>query len=237
MHDDPGASQASPRKRARAGPLEIAAMTDNRSDEKEQVDLLEVKKLQDLISAAAWLDKDQRAYLVERWLHQIRWWNQRSWEARRYYFRLRSVVVIGAVLSPFLVSVHLADEFDPWLRFAGAIVSLAVAICAGLEALYGWGGIWLEKRRAAELLKVEGWLFLHRAGAYKQLEAPAAFNGFVTNVESQIASEVGEYVTVAEKARNVQASVTPTQAASATSGSAGDRSTTEKGRASDSSGG
>jgi hypothetical protein len=209
-------------------------MTDNRPDEKEQVDLIEVKKLKDLIAAAAWLDKDQRAYLMERWLHQVRWWNQRSWEARRYYFGLRSVVVVGAVLSPFLVSVHLSDGVDPWLRFAGAIVSLAVAICAGLEALYGWGGIWLEKRRAAELLKVEGWLFLHRAGSYRQLEAPAAFNGFVTNVESQIASEVGEYVTVAEKARNAQPALTPPPAASATLGSAGDRSATEKGRASDS---
>jgi hypothetical protein len=176
-------------------------MPSTHTDESTEVRLLEVEKLEKLIAAASWLDGDQRRYLLERWLHQIRWWNQRAWEARRYYFRLRAVVVIGAVLSPFLVSVHLSGEADPWLRLAGALISLAVAICAGLEALYGWGSIWLEKRRAAELLKVEGWLFLHRAASYEEGEGSQAFHNFVTKVESQIASEVGEYVTVAQQAR------------------------------------
>ena len=177
-------------------------MPGTHSDESTEVRLLEVEKLEKLIATASWLEGDQRRYLLERWLHQIRWWNQRSWEARAYYFRLRAVVVIGAVMSPFLVSVHVSEAADTWLRLAGALISLAVAICAGLEALYGWGSIWLEKRRAAELLKVEGWLFLHRAGSYLKGEGPGAFHDFVAKVESQIASEVGEYVTVAQKARD-----------------------------------
>ena len=189
-------------------------MSSTHSDESTEVRLLEVERLEKLIAESSGLHADQRRYLLERWLHQIRWWNQRAWEARRYYFGLRAVVVIGAVLSPFLVSVHISGEADPWLRLAGALISLAVAICAGLEALYGWGGIWLEKRRAAELLKVEGWLFLHRAASYEEGEGPRAFQNFVTKVESQIASEVGEYVTVAQQARRSEPVVSTTVTAS-----------------------
>lgn len=183
-------------------------MAQNQKDSTE-VQLLEVERLEKLIAAASELAEDQRSYLLERWLHQIRWWNKRAWEARTNYFRLRWVVVLGAVLVPFLVSVHVVAEVDHWLRLAGAIVSLLVAGCAGLEALYGWGNIWLEKRRAAELLKVEGWLFLHGAGSYKEGDRAGSFPKFVTEVESQIAAEVGEYVTVAQKAQENQRTGSP----------------------------
>src|SRR5262245_29335947 len=119
-----------------------------------EVQLLEVEKLEDLIKTASGSAKDRHPYLLDRWLHQIRWWNQRAWEARARYFRSRSVIVVGGVLVPFLTTTHIHDQVDPWLRLLGAGVSVLVAICAGLEALYGWGGIWLEKRRSAELLKV-----------------------------------------------------------------------------------
>jgi hypothetical protein len=87
------------------------------------------------------------------------------------------------------------------MRRAAAVVSLLVAACAALEALYSWGAIWLEKRRAAELLKVEGWLLLHRGGRYKGQTEADAFPEFVTEVESKIAAEVGEYVAVAQSAQ------------------------------------
>jgi hypothetical protein len=82
-----------------------------------------------------------------------------------------------------------------------AAVSLVVAASAGLEALYGWGDIWLEKRKAAELLKVEGWLFVHKAGKYKAMNAKDRFPSFVNAVEAQIAAEVGEYVLRAQSAQ------------------------------------
>jgi Protein of unknown function (DUF4231) len=129
-----------------------------------ELKLVDVAQLEALIDGASSLSPAQKKYLRERWLHQIRWWDGRSWDARSYYFRLRVIIVLGGVLLPILTTVSFNAGLDPWLRRGAAAVSLLVAAGAGLEALYGWGSIWLEKRRAAELLKVEGWLFLHGGG-------------------------------------------------------------------------
>jgi hypothetical protein len=170
-------------------------------NETDGLKLVDVAQLQALVDGAAHLDPTQKEYLRKRWLHQVRWWDRRAWEARQRYFSFRVIIVLGGILVPFLTITSLGAQLDPLLRLAAAVVSLLVAACAGLEALYGWGGIWLEKRRAAELLKVEGWLFLHGAGVYKGRPAAEAFPDFVTEVESQIAAEVGEYVAVAQSAR------------------------------------
>jgi len=95
-----------------------------------------------------------------------------------------------------------SPEVEPWVRRAAALVSLLTAGAAGIEALYGWGGIWIEKRRAAELLKVEGWSFLHGGGPYRGRPVNDGFPDFVTQVESQIAAEVGEYVAAAGPRRS-----------------------------------
>jgi hypothetical protein len=170
----------------------------------EKVVLVDPDQLRALIAAAG-LSQPQQAYLEQRWLHQVRWWDQRAWSARRSYFGTRLAVVIGGVLLPFLTVGAVRADIDPWLRQAAAVVSLLVAACAAVEALYGWGGTWLEKRNAAEMLKVEGWLFLHGGGAYRGRTPGDAFPDFVTAVEDQIAREVGRYVENAARAQAQQA--------------------------------
>jgi len=66
-----------------------------------------------------------------------------------------------------------------------------------------YGEVWREKRRAAELLKVEGWQYLQRCGKYLQVDVPKdkpeeyyrmAFPLFAAEVENMIAKEVSEYL-------------------------------------------
>jgi Protein of unknown function (DUF4231) len=86
---------------------------------------------------------------------------------------LRSAVVIGSALIPALVGLRELRQFEnaPWtFSVASILVSLVVAICAGLESLFGWGDIWREKRMAAELIKSEGFNFLQLAGGYAQFK-------------------------------------------------------------------
>jgi len=169
--------------------------------QRDKLKLVDVAQLEALIDEAG-LDEKQKVYLRRRWLHQIRWWDERAWEARRKYFRFRVIIVLGGIIVPFLTTGSPDGWLDDrWMRRVAALVSLLVAACAALEALYGWGAIWLDKRRAAELLKVEGWLLLHRGGRYKAQTEPDTFPEFVTEVESQIAEEVGEYIAVAARAQ------------------------------------
>jgi hypothetical protein len=57
--------------------------------------------------------------------------------------------------------------------------------------------IWREKRRAAELLKVEGWQFFALCGKYKDDGIyEKAVPRFAAEVETMIAKEAGEYLAV-----------------------------------------
>ena len=78
-----------------------------------------------------------------------------------------------------------------------AVVGAIVAGCAAWEGVANYGEIWREKRRSSELLKVEGWQFLHLCGKYETDKCHStAFPRFVSEVESMIAREVGEYLGV-----------------------------------------
>jgi uncharacterized protein DUF4231 len=139
------------------------------------------------------LDLAQVEFLKGRWLHQVQYWDQRSRTARWKYFSLRAVTVIGSVSIPVLTTVTTQAGISPVIA---SIVASVVAASATWEGVASYGQIWLEKRRAAELLKVEGWLFFQLADKYAGLTYKAAFPPFAAEVERLIAKEVGEYVGV-----------------------------------------
>jgi Protein of unknown function (DUF4231) len=158
-------------------------------------------------------DKASKEYLIRRWMPMVMWWHCRSVTARRLYFGLRRVVVFGGVLIPVLSVVQTPagrnllgyPELAASMPLAIAVVSMLVAGCAAWEGVANYGEVWREKRRAAELLKVEGWQFLALAGKYEPKppstkDHATAFPKFAAGVEELIAREVGEYLVLfAEK--------------------------------------
>ena len=79
--------------------------------------------------------------------------------------------------------------------FASIVVSLLIAVSAGLESLFGWGDIWREKRMAVELIKSEGFSFLQLAGGYAQFKThQEAYKLFAQAVEDLIRHEIKDYI-------------------------------------------
>jgi len=142
------------------------------------------------------LTPHQVEFLKARWLHQLIYWDQRSRHARHIYFALRAVTVLGGVTIPVLTSLSLVNPPRASTSLAAAIIGALVAAAAAWEGVANYGQVWLEKRRAAELLKVEGWLYFQQADRYADLDSGAAFPRFAAEVERLIAKEVGEYVGV-----------------------------------------
>ena len=158
------------------------------------VPLVDVQKI---VAAIDQVGKDleprQIEFIKSRWLHQVEYWDQRSRNASWKYFGLRSVMVLGGVSIPVLLSV--GPEFlGGRAPLVASVVSALVAAAAAWEGFANYGHTWLTKRRAAELLKCEGWLFLWRADKYAGQTFQAAAPIFAAEVERQIAKEVGEYV-------------------------------------------
>jgi len=110
--------------------------------------LVDLEQLKTLMTGVNLNDANLNEYINARWLKYVEWWDWRSRQAKRSYQALRSAVVVGSALIPALVGLRELKQFGEYawiLAVASIIVSLVVAICAGLESVFGFGDIWREK--------------------------------------------------------------------------------------------
>jgi hypothetical protein len=159
--------------------------------------LVDLEELKALMTGVELNDVKLNAYINARWLRYVEWWDARSRSAKTKYQWMRGAVVIAGALIPAFVGLReLIEPAHAWLFAVASIVaSLVVAICAGLESLFGFGDIWREKRMAAELIKSEGFSFLQLAGGYAQFEShQQAYKLFAQNVEDLIRHEIKDYI-------------------------------------------
>jgi hypothetical protein len=144
------------------------------------------------------LDDKKKACIAARWLLYVRWWDMRAAKAKRPFRGMQIGVVCGSASIPALVALRemqATASYAMWLAIATVAVSLIVAICSGLENLFGWGAVWREKRGAAELIKSEGFSFYSLSGEYAEFKThEEGYKRFMENVESQIRAEIKDYV-------------------------------------------
>lgn len=165
--------------------------TSKREDKERLVDPDELRHIIDGIKDL----EPYKDFLKGRWLKMVMWWHNRSVEARKKYFWLRRVVIVGSVLIPVLSALNMNAMFAFYGPISIAVVGAIVAGCVAWEGVANYGETWREKRRAAELLKVEGWQFFQLCGNYQ--DSPGhkdAFPRFAAAVENMIAKEVGQYL-------------------------------------------
>lgn len=147
---------------------------------------------------AADLDDRQREFLKLRWLEQLAWMEAKAGKAQWFYYRLRVITIVGAVLVPALVALN---SLHGWpgnaAQIATWIVSLVVAVSAAVEGFFQFGQRWRNYRSTAERLKTEGWLFLQAAGLYAAVDGSRAdsYRTFASRVEELIQKDVTGYIT------------------------------------------
>ena len=161
--------------------------------------LVDRERLETLIDSLELGDPKRNEYLKARWLNYVLWWDYRSNDARRKYFFLRVAVVIAGALVPALVGLRELNQSGSlsWVfAVLSIIVSLVVAICAGIESLFGYGDIWREKRAAAEMIKIEGFCFFQLTGDYARADNQHAdlYPTFAARVEDMIEHEIKDYI-------------------------------------------
>ena len=162
--------------------------------------LVDLEELKTLMTGVQLDDPNFNAYINARWLKYVEWWDCRSRSAKWKYQWMRGLVVVAGALIPALVGLReLVEPSHAWIfAVASIIASLVVAICAGLESLFGFGDIWREKRMAAEIIKSEGFSFLQLAGVYAEFSSHgAAYKLFAENVEDLIRHEIKDYFVAA----------------------------------------
>jgi hypothetical protein len=113
---------------------------------KKAIPLVDIEALKAEINKLQDLDDEQKRSLENRWLHMLRYWDQRSRKSRRKYFAHRTIVLIGGVLIPALVSLQtsslVADKYKGLIQFAAIVTGLLIAIAAGVEEIFHYGEIY-----------------------------------------------------------------------------------------------
>ncbi len=127
-------------------------------------------------------------YLDERYLPEVRWYDDRARKNRAWYVPLQWVVILLSVGAPIMVAIGVS-----WARWAGISMSAGVAVLtAGLKT-FRFDENWLNFRTTCETLKKEQYLHGARAGQYRSAADPEAL--FVERVESLISCEHTAWVT------------------------------------------
>ena len=147
------------------------------------------------------MEEDKKEWMRDRWLDQVLWFDKKAAQANRRHNILRIVAITGGVLVPGLISI---DSGASWLgsraRPTAFVISLLVAAAVGLDGFFHFGERWRHFRRTAELLKVEGWLFIEGGGRYKAHQHRSDFHDrffplFATKVEELVRRDVEVYLT------------------------------------------
>jgi hypothetical protein len=146
------------------------------------------------------LHEDKKEWMKDRWLEQVRWFDRKAVAASKRHYALRVLAIVGGVLIPPLVSVQsLNHHWKAWAGGAAFAISLVVAGSVGLDELFRWGDRWRHYRRTAELLKIEGWLFIEGAWRYKAHQQRHDFHErffslFASKVEDLVRHDVEVYL-------------------------------------------
>jgi len=141
------------------------------------------------------LPKTEEEYLKTRVLDQINWYDKKSAHNKKWFLTFKISEIVFALFIPFL-SGYINSSGSP-LKVVVGILGVIVAAIAGLITLIKFQENWLEYRTVAESLKLEKFLFLSKAGPYKDTSDP--FPLFVERFESLISTSTKKWVNYISK--------------------------------------
>ncbi len=151
----------------------------------------------------------QKHFLRSRWLDQVIWIESTADRNRVGYYGFRLTAIIGGVIVPALVSLNVSSELgSAVVHWATVGLSLLVAISVAVEEFFHFGERWRHYRRAAELLKSEGWQFFQKSGRYQAYERhEQAYPLFAAQVEVIAQQEVEVYITDVVREKQPQSEI------------------------------
>jgi hypothetical protein len=141
------------------------------------------------------LTPQQKQLLKASWIDQLEWMGRAAVRAQRRYYRLRIVMVIGAVVVPALVGLNVRGGIANALLWVTFALGLVLGSATAIDQFFDFGERWRHYRRTSERLKAEGWLFLELAGDYEG--APnhcAVFARFARRVEDLLREDVDSFI-------------------------------------------
>jgi Protein of unknown function (DUF4231) len=128
-------------------------------------------------------------YFEQRLTDQINWYDKKSGHYKKLFMRFKVTEIVLALLIPLLTG-YITTEMVGLKVFVG-LLGVIVAVAASLLTLYKFQENWIEYRTVSEQLKYEKYLYLAKAGIYKEKRA---FADFVERIEGILSAENAKWV-------------------------------------------
>ncbi len=128
---------------------------------------------------------------LDRLEDQLKWYSGKSAWNKQWFYRLKVAEIIAAALIPFF-----AAYTD--LAFLTGLLGVIIVVLEGLQGLYQFHDNWTSYRSTSEALKHEKYLYMAKAGPYKDAADPDAL--LAERVEATVSREHAKWVGVQEKA-------------------------------------
>lgn len=138
----------------------------------------------------------EKEYITSRVDEQIKWYDEKSKKAQRYYKKLTYVILISSAIIPLATNL-LANSI--WTKLFISILGISTTLSQGIINLNDYNQNWIEYRTVCETLKKEKYMYLTQAGVYSDNEE--SFKFFAERVESIISQENVNWANIKKKER------------------------------------
>jgi hypothetical protein len=139
------------------------------------------------------MDKVNPAF--ERLEDQLSWYDTKSMENQKWYKRLKVAEIIAAAIIPFVAGLS-------GLGILTGFLGVLIVIFIGIQSLNQYHDNWISYRSTAEQLKHEKYLWLSKAGPYRDAKDPEVM--LAERVESLISREHAKWEASKEKTEKDQ---------------------------------
>ncbi|MCD4747010.1 MAG: DUF4231 domain-containing protein [Bacteroidales bacterium] len=112
-------------------------------------------------------------YIEKRLENQRKYFSKKSTLNKKYYHFCKIAEIVISVSIPFLAG-YVKESGD--LKYIIGAMGVIIAILAGLEVLLKFHDKWIVYRNASESLKQEKFMFLSKAGSYKNDQSLSNFS-------------------------------------------------------------
>ena len=126
----------------------------------------------------------EQDYISTRIDDQIDWYSKKSGTAKKYYQRIKALVIFISACIPVLAIIITKDENI--VKIAVGVAGVLIVVLEGLLSHYKYKDIWLDYRMTAEILNREKILYLTSSGPYKKEKN---FQSFVERAEAIMSAE------------------------------------------------
>jgi Protein of unknown function (DUF4231) len=111
---------------------------------------------------------------------QIRWYDEKSASAQRWYKLTKLIEMAFAATVPLAATLH---------GVAAGLLGVAIVVLEGLQQLNQWQHNWITYRSTCEALRHEKYSYLGGSGVYDGLAASTARKVLVERIEGLVSTE------------------------------------------------